>query len=85
MRQDGLSPDDVATWAAQLGWEVLLNKRGTTWRNLSEDQKNDVDEAKAIALILENPALMKRPVFICETEILLGFKQEQMNELQKYK
>jgi Spx/MgsR family transcriptional regulator len=85
VRQDGLAPDEVAAWAAQLGWEVLLNKRGTTWRNLPEDQKNDVDEAKAIALILENPALMKRPVFICENEILLGFKQDQINELQKYK
>ncbi|WP_419799012.1 MAG: ArsC family reductase [Terasakiella sp.] len=85
VRQDGLAPDEVAAWAAQLGWEVLLNKRGTTWRNLSDDQKNDVDESKAIALILENPALMKRPIFVCENEILLGFKQEQINKLQKCK
>lgn len=85
VRQDGLISDDLTSWAATLGWEALLNKRGTTWRTLDDEIKNDVDEAKAIALMVEHPALMKRPVFVCEDEVLLGFKQAQMDQLKKYK
>ncbi|MDV7341640.1 ArsC family reductase [Terasakiella sp. A23] len=81
VRKDGLTRDDLAAWASDLGWEALLNKRGTTWRGLDEAQKADVDEAKAIDLMAENPALMKRPVFVTPTGVILGFKQEQMDQL----
>ncbi|SCA58156.1 conserved hypothetical protein [Candidatus Terasakiella magnetica] len=85
VRGDGLSAEDVSGWAAKLGWEALLNHRGTTWRGLSEEQKADVDEAKAIALIVESPALMKRPVFVSGNEVILGFKQDQMDALHALK
>lgn len=85
VRKDGLSREDLTMYAHALGWEELLNKRGTTWRGLDESLKADVDEARAIDLMVENPALMKRPVFETANGFVLGFKQPQMDELLKLK
>ncbi|NVK19927.1 MAG: ArsC family reductase [Methylocystaceae bacterium] len=82
VRKDGLSSQDVQKWASELGWEALLNKRGTTWRSLDDAVKENIDEARAIALIVEHPALMKRPVFVTDNELILGFKQAQMDQLK---
>ncbi|WP_028879999.1 ArsC family reductase [Terasakiella pusilla] len=81
VRQDGLTREDLAGWVKELGWEALLNKRGTTWRGLDDSVKEGVDEAKAIDLMVEHPALMKRPVFVTPKGVLLGFKQQQMDAL----
>lgn len=81
VRQDGLTRDDLAAWVKDLGWEALLNKRGTTWRGLDDSVKDGVDEAKAIDLMVDHPALMKRPVFVTSKGVLLGFKQQQMDAL----
>ncbi len=76
-RKDGLSQEQLKSWAEALGWEALLNKRGTTWRKLPDEAKSDVDQAKAIALMLEHPAMIKRPlVAIAEDEYLLGFSED---------
>jgi len=82
VRKDGLSRDDLQKWANELGWEVLLNKRGTTWRGLEDSVKDGVDETSAIDLMVEHPALMKRPVFITGKGVILGFKQAQMDQLK---
>ncbi len=59
----GLSEASLAQWTAELGWHALLNRLGTTWRKLSISEQNSVtDEASAIALMLQNPSLVKRPV-----------------------
>ncbi len=77
-RLDGLPAEDLDKWLAELGWEKLLNKRGTTWRNLSDDIKNSVNETIARDLMLENPTLIKRPVFDTPKGIIVGFtKTEQ--------
>lgn len=81
VRQDGLTRDDLAAWVKDLGWEALLNKRGTTWRGLDDSVKDGVDEAKAIDLMVAHPALMKRPVFVTPKGVILGFKQQQMDML----
>jgi arsenate reductase len=72
-RKDGLEVTAVSRWVKSAGWEKLLNRRGTTWRNLSEGDKEEVDEAKAKALMADNPTLIKRPVFEFGTEIVIGF------------
>jgi Spx/MgsR family transcriptional regulator len=82
VRSDGLSKDDVTHWINELGWEELTNRRGTTWRNLSDEDKNSVNKETAVDLIVENPALMKRPLFICGDTFILGFKQAQMKAIQ---
>ena len=62
LRIDGLPPKLLKKWILQIGWETLLNKRGTTWRGLPEEMKEDMDEAKAEALMSDHPALIKRPI-----------------------
>ena len=81
VREDGVDASEMTAWAAALGWEALLNRRGTTWRVLSETDKENVDEAKAIKLMLEHPALIKRPVFHANGAYLVGFKDKQKARL----
>lgn len=73
-KKDGISADLLRDWAGVVGWEKLLNKAGTTFRKLDEGQKTGIDEAKAIALMVENPSMIKRPVLITEGQVTVGFK-----------
>ena len=82
VRADGLNAGDVNAWVKELGSDVLINTRGTTWRGLDEADKADMDDAKAVALILAHPALMKRPVFDLGDRRLVGFKDAQKEALQ---
>lgn len=72
-RTNGLSPELLEQIEAALGWETLLNKRGTSWRKLDEGQRENVDRAKAMALMLAQPSLIKRPVLVTGTKTLIGF------------
>lgn len=74
VRKDGLTAEKLDTWCDKASWEVLLNKRGTTWRQLPDDVKNNVDEASAKTIMLENPAIIKRPVLETNGEVFVGFK-----------
>lgn len=81
VRKDGLSPAKLADWIAAVGWETLLNKRGTTWRQLPEKVKNEVNETSATRIMLENPAIIKRPVLEHNDQVYVGFKAEQYQEI----
>lgn len=74
-RKNGLDAEQLKGWVAELGWEVLLNKRGTTWRQQPDDVKNNIDEASAIELMLESPAIIKRPVLDLGDRRVVGFKE----------
>ncbi|MCG8316334.1 MAG: ArsC family reductase [Pseudomonadales bacterium] len=80
-RKDGISPEKIKGWINAVGWEVLLNKRGTTWRQLDEKVKANVDEASAIDMMLDNPAIIKRPVLETNGQITVGFKPEEYAKL----
>lgn len=80
-RKDGLSEEWLKETASQLGWENLLNKRGTTFRQLPEADKTNLDEQKALALLLANPAMIKRPVLIHNNRYHLAFKPAQYEEI----
>jgi arsenate reductase len=80
-RQDGLDQILLAQLAAKLGWQQLLNPRGTTWRALSEADKADLNEQKALGLMLAHPALIKRPVLIHAEHALLGFSEQSYQSL----
>jgi Spx/MgsR family transcriptional regulator len=80
-RADGLDETTLRGFVEQAGWEELLNRRGTTWRKLDESARDSVDEASAVALMLEQPALIKRPVLVGEHGIEVGFKAERYAEL----
>mgnify|MGYP000170239354 FL=1 len=76
-KKDGLNPDLLTSWVADLGWEALVNKRGTTWRKLPEDIKESVDQASAIQIMLDNASIIKRPLLIDDADNkLLGFKAD---------
>ena len=62
LRTDPPTTGEVSDWAAAVGWERLLNRRGTTWRTLSRDMREGLDEAAAVALMITHPLLIKRPV-----------------------
>ena len=63
-------------WLAKVEWSELINRRGTTWRKLSDEQKTDVDNDAAVSLMLENQSLIKRPLLEKDGEIFLGFKPD---------
>ncbi len=75
-------PEDVLTSAiAKLGWEPLVNKRGTTYRNLSDEQKGALSAATALPLMVEQPAIIKRPLLAVNDDFHLGFKAAQYAEV----
>lgn len=72
-------PIDAASlerWCNEHGWDTILNRKGTSFRKLDEAQKQDLDQAKAIALMLENNSMIKRPVLDLGGRTLVGFKPE---------
>ena len=75
-KKAGIDAVDLKRWAEQVGWEVLLNKAGTTFKKLPDADKADIDEAKAIALMQANPSMIKRPVIEGGKTLLVGFKPE---------
>jgi arsenate reductase (glutaredoxin) len=66
----------LKAWAKEVGWEVLLNRAGTTFRGLPDADKADLTETKAIALMAAHPSLIKRPVLSGAGKLLVGFKPE---------
>lgn len=80
-RSDGLESDWLTKTEQSLGWEILLNKRGTTFRQLSDEQKQSINRESALALMLEQPAMIKRPVLIHNKAYYVGFKAAQYQEI----
>ena len=77
-KKSGIDAATLASWCEKLGWEALVNKRGTTWRKLSPEQQAIATAADAIALMQANTSLIRRPVV--ETaggELLVGFDPER--------
>jgi len=73
----GIARDKLEGWAHKVGWETLLNRAGTTFRALPDKDKNGLGENKAIALMLAQPSMIKRPVLNIGGRLLVGFKPEQ--------
>ncbi len=72
----GADPDRLATWVAALGWEAVLNRAGTTFRALPEADKAGLDAGRAIARMLAQPSMIKRPILEGPGVLLAGFKPE---------
>lgn len=84
-RVDGIDRDLINHLLQQNSWDILLNKRGTTWRQQNDDVKDSINEESAIALMLEQPAMIKRPVLAMTNttpnNFLVGFKADQYETL----
>ena len=73
----GIEPARLDDWIGRVGWEVLLNRAGTTFRKLPEVDRADLDAEKAAALMLAQPSMIKRPVLDTGETLLVGFKPER--------
>ena len=80
-RDDGLERDAVQAWLAELGWETLVNKRSTSWKALDEQQRESMDEASALAAILQQPTLIKRPLLDTGHERFTGFSADNYQKI----
>lgn len=76
-RKDGLSEELLTRFEEEAGWEILLNRRGTTWRKLPEEVRDTIGPQSAHQLMLENPSIIKRPVVERDGEITVGFNADQ--------
>ena len=76
-KKRGVNPVKLTAWAEAAGWEKVLNRIGTTFRRLPEADRQDLDAAKAVALMAANPSCIKRPVVEHPGGLLVGFKPEQ--------
>jgi arsenate reductase len=79
-RQAAPTAAQLADWNHRVGWKALLNTRGTTWRRLGEEDRSDVDEARALTLMVRHPSLIRRPVIDTGTALLVGFDPDRYAE-----
>jgi len=75
-KAEGIDKERLARWSKAVGWEMLLNRAGTTFRKLPEADKENLTEKKAMALMLAQPSMIKRPVLEVGGKLLVGFKPE---------
>lgn len=81
LRNDGIDAETINHWLTFVPWNNLLNTRSTSYRNLPAEDKQDLDEQRAIALMLAQPTLIKRPVLVMTDQVQVGFKAAEYEEL----
>jgi len=83
-KKQGVDATQLQDWCAKVGWEVLLNKRGTTWRKLSDSDKEGIDQDKCMSLLLAHTSMIKRPVLVLDDKhVEVGFSVARYMELFK--
>ena len=82
-KKAGVAAVHLADWSQRAGWETLLNKRGLTWKKLTDAERTDVNETKAIELMAQYPSLIKRPVLDSGRQLIIGFTPENYAEQLK--
>jgi len=75
-KSEGIGKDVLKGWGEELGWETLLNRAGTTFRKLPDADREGLNEKKALALMLEQPSMIKRPVLDLGKKRLVGFRPD---------
>lgn len=74
-KKQGIDSDELKQWIEELGWEKLINRRGTSWRKLDEQTRNSMDDNLALNVMLDNPSIIKRPLLAYGKHKLLGFNE----------
>jgi Spx/MgsR family transcriptional regulator len=80
-RKQGVNPQQLQSMAAELGWEGMLNRRGSTWRTLPENVRASIDQTSALGVMLDNPAIIKRPILEVDERLYIGFDAQQYQEI----
>lgn len=75
-KKQGLKAETVYDWLAHQPLDIVLNRRGTSWRKLSDDEKAITDEKQLVALMVANPSLVKRPVCVAGSTVTVGFSDD---------
>jgi Spx/MgsR family transcriptional regulator len=79
-RKQGVDEDQFKTWLKTLGWEQLINKRGTSWRKLDDSIKASMNDTSALRVMLDNPSIIRRPLMLLDNHILLGFDESRYQQ-----
>jgi arsenate reductase len=82
-KKEGVPEQRLRQWLEALGWETVINKRGTTWRKLDDAVKESMNTEKSITLAMENPSVVKRPILQSNDFILAGFKADEWENTLK--
>jgi arsenate reductase (glutaredoxin) len=83
-KQEGITWKKLEEWCKKMGWETILNKRSTTWRELSDaEQKKVINQPTAIKLMMQNNSIIKRPVIEFEKMMLVGFNEDEIKKIFK--
>jgi arsenate reductase len=77
----GVPEKELKQWVEIAGWEVVLNKRSTTWKGLSDKMKKSLNEYSSIRIMMENPSSIKRPVLVNGKSLIIGFKEDEYKNL----
>ena len=80
VREDGLDIQMLERWSQRMGWERLLNRQSLTWRKIPEVDRNDMTQDKALAAMIDNPTLIKRPVLETDKFIAVGFSEKRFGD-----
>jgi len=80
-RKDGIELEQLQSWQQAVAFNTLINKRSTSWRQLSDEQKQDLEQNQNLTILLENPTLIKRPVIEYKDKIIVGFNAETLKSL----
>ena len=80
VRDDGLNIQMLERWADRISWETLLNKNSLTWRKIPDVDRGDMNRNKALAAMIDNPTLIKRPVFEHDDYIAVGFSEKRFRD-----
>jgi len=84
IRKDGISIQTIKNAIESLGWETVLNRRSTSWRQLDDEAKQNIDADKAAQLINDNPTLMKRPLLASNDTYFVGFDKKAPEKLLSF-
>jgi len=80
-KKAGIGRKTLQNWCKEFGYETLINKRGTTWRKLEDQLKNNINETSAIKIMQENTSVIKRPVLISDHTKIVGFNEADYKSL----
>ena len=80
LREDGIDIQMLERWTQRMGWEKLLNKHSLTWRKIPEVDRNDMTRDGALAAMIDNPTLIKRPVIETKKFIAVGFSEKRFGD-----
>lgn len=81
-KSEGVPEKELRNWIKQVGWEALLNKRGTTWRKLDDAARENLTQESSMQLMLDSPGLIKRPVLDIDGKITVGFSEDRYAQIR---